>query len=192
MMTGIKGVSHGQARLRICLGGLGIGGGVWSMHFIAMLAVKLPIPLSYDVTQIAISALIAVFGTALALAIVSSQKFGNASLPLSALFFGAWHRRHALSRHVCDPGELHHPVFMAGSRHFHSHRDPGVRCRLMVHIPSTGSLRHIPWIRCPRIGDAGNPEYEKPLPALSGHVAVGEFQAISRRVGLVLSRESLR
>ncbi len=53
MMTGIKGVSHAQARLRICLGGLGIGGGVWSMHFIAMLAVKLPIPLSYDVTQTA-------------------------------------------------------------------------------------------------------------------------------------------
>jgi NO-binding membrane sensor protein with MHYT domain len=88
MMTGIKGVSHAQARLRICLGGLGIGGGVWSMHFIAMLAVKLPIALSYDVTQTAISALIAVFGTALALAIVSSRRFGNASLPLSALFLG--------------------------------------------------------------------------------------------------------
>jgi NO-binding membrane sensor protein with MHYT domain len=88
MMTGIDGVSHTQARLRICLGGLGIGGGVWSMHFIAMLAVKLPIALSYDVTQTAISAFIAVFGTALALAIVSSQRFGNASLPLSALFLG--------------------------------------------------------------------------------------------------------
>jgi NO-binding membrane sensor protein with MHYT domain len=58
------------------------------MHFISMLAVQLPIPLSYAATPTSISALIAVIGTAVALAIVSSRRFGDATLPLSALFLG--------------------------------------------------------------------------------------------------------
>jgi hypothetical protein len=40
------------------------------------------------------------------------------------------------------------------------------------------------------IAERAHPRGQKP--PLSGHVALGEFQAISRRVGLVLSRESLR
>lgn len=88
MTTGIKRVAPGEAMLRIALGGIGIGGGVWSMHFIAMLAVKLPIELSYDVIPTSISAAIAVLGTVVALAIVSSKRLGEASLPLSAVFLG--------------------------------------------------------------------------------------------------------
>ncbi|WP_088346331.1 MULTISPECIES: MHYT domain-containing protein [Rhodomicrobium] len=88
MTTGIQWVPRSEARLRIALGGIGIGGGVWSMHFIAMLAVKLPIELSYEVIPTAISAAIAVLGTVVSLAIVSSKRLGNASLPLSAVFLG--------------------------------------------------------------------------------------------------------
>jgi NO-binding membrane sensor protein with MHYT domain len=84
MTTGIHRVPRHEAQLRVILGGIGIGGGVWSMHFIAMLAVQLPIPLSYAVIPTSISALIAVIGTAVALTIVSSHRFGDASLPLSA------------------------------------------------------------------------------------------------------------
>jgi NO-binding membrane sensor protein with MHYT domain len=53
MTTGINRVSAISRRLRILLGSLGIGGGIWLMHFISMLAVILPIELSYDVTQTA-------------------------------------------------------------------------------------------------------------------------------------------
>jgi diguanylate cyclase len=88
MTTGIHRVRRGEAVLRIVLGGIGIGGGVWSMHFIAMLAVQLPIPLNYAVIPTSISALIAIIGTMVALAIVSSRRFGDATLASSALFLG--------------------------------------------------------------------------------------------------------
>jgi NO-binding membrane sensor protein with MHYT domain len=89
MTTGIQNVRGVEARLRIVLGGVGIGGGIWSMHFISMLAVILPIRLSYDVAETATSAVIAIIFTATALAIVSSKRFGGATLPLSALFLGS-------------------------------------------------------------------------------------------------------
>jgi NO-binding membrane sensor protein with MHYT domain len=89
MTTGIQNARPAEARLRIVLGGVGVGGGIWSMHFIAMLAVILPIRLSYDVAETAISAVIAIIFTATALAIVSSKRFGGATLPLSALFLGS-------------------------------------------------------------------------------------------------------
>jgi NO-binding membrane sensor protein with MHYT domain len=89
MTTGIRNVSGPEAKLRIILGGVGIGGGIWSMHFISMLAVILPIELSYDVAETATSAVIAVVFTATALAIVSSRRFGAMTLPLSALFLGS-------------------------------------------------------------------------------------------------------
>ena len=88
MTTGIHRVPRHEAQLRVILGGIGIGGGVWSMHFIAMLAVQLPIPLNYAVIPTSVSALIAVIGTAVALTTVSSDRFGDATLPLSALFLG--------------------------------------------------------------------------------------------------------
>jgi diguanylate cyclase len=88
MTTGIRAVGSAELKFRIALGGLGIGGGIWSMHFISMLAVVLPIQLSYDIAETAISAVIAIIFTAIALAIVSSRKFGRATLPVSALFLG--------------------------------------------------------------------------------------------------------
>lgn len=88
MTAGIRRAPRAEVRLRLLLGGIGIGGGVWSMHFIAMLAVKLPIELSYDATPTIVSALIAIVGTIFALAIVSEQKFGSVTLPLSAVLLG--------------------------------------------------------------------------------------------------------
>jgi NO-binding membrane sensor protein with MHYT domain len=88
MTTGIRNARGAEVKLRIILGGVGIGGGIWSMHFISMLAVILPIRLSYDIAETAISAIIAVIFTATALAIVSSRRLGRATLPISALFLG--------------------------------------------------------------------------------------------------------
>lgn len=87
--TGIRRVQGREAALRILLGGLGVGGGVWSMHFIAILAINLPIPLTYDLGQTAISAVLPVAFTAIAFAIVGRDFFGRLTLPISALFLGA-------------------------------------------------------------------------------------------------------
>lgn len=88
LTSGIRRVSGLEATLRLVLGALGIGGGVWSMHFIAMLAVQLPIPLSYDIPVTLTSAVAAVLFTAGALWAVAYEKLGKASLPISALVLG--------------------------------------------------------------------------------------------------------
>jgi NO-binding membrane sensor protein with MHYT domain len=86
------GIRHAQGReviLRVILGGLGVGGGIWSMHFISMLAVILPVPLSYDLPQTALSAVLAVIFTAVAFAIFGRDMFGKYTLVVSAVFLGA-------------------------------------------------------------------------------------------------------
>jgi NO-binding membrane sensor protein with MHYT domain len=88
MTTGIHNARRPELVLRIVLGGIGVGGGIWSMHFIAMLAVVLPISLSYNIPETAISAAVAVVFTSAALWVVSQKRFGRATLPLSALFLG--------------------------------------------------------------------------------------------------------
>ncbi len=88
LTSGIHRVGRRERALRIVLGGLGIGGGIWSMHFIAMLAVILPLPLTYDIPLTIGSAAVATGFTATALWIVGTQKLGSLSLPFSALFLG--------------------------------------------------------------------------------------------------------
>ena len=65
-------------------GALARGVGVWSMHFIGMLAFKLPIDLGYDVTLTSLSLLIAILSCGFALWLVSQPR-----LPAWQLLFGA-------------------------------------------------------------------------------------------------------
>jgi NO-binding membrane sensor protein with MHYT domain len=88
LTTGVRQLRGAEAGLRILLGGLGVGGGIWSMHFIAMLAVMVPVRLTYSIPQTLISALIAVAFTTIALWTVAQRRLGSLSLPLSALFLG--------------------------------------------------------------------------------------------------------
>lgn len=89
MTSGIRRIHGFEYVLRIVLGALGIGGGIWSMHFVAMLAVVLPIELSYDIDLTVVSASLAVAFVAIAFAIVSGRRFGKYTLPVSALFLGS-------------------------------------------------------------------------------------------------------
>ncbi|WP_144637964.1 putative bifunctional diguanylate cyclase/phosphodiesterase [Bordetella genomosp. 13] len=68
--------------------GFVLGLGIWSMHFIGMLAFSLPIPIGYDVTHTAVSLLIAVAGAALALRIACRAKLSGGMLALGALLMG--------------------------------------------------------------------------------------------------------
>ncbi len=56
----------------LAIAALVIGGSIWVMHFIAMLAVRLPITIRYDILITLISGLIAVLMTGLSLSIVST------------------------------------------------------------------------------------------------------------------------
>lgn len=65
-------------------GAFAMGIGVWSMHFIGMLAFDLPIELGYDITLTGLSLLTAILSSGFALWLVSQSR-----LPLWQLGFGA-------------------------------------------------------------------------------------------------------
>lgn len=69
-------------------GAISMGIGIWSMHFLAMLAVSLPISISYNFLLTAISLIAAILASGLALSLVTRPKVGVASLLTSATFMG--------------------------------------------------------------------------------------------------------
>ncbi|QRY78093.1 EAL domain-containing protein [Pseudomonas sp. PDNC002] len=75
--------------LWIAGGGVAMGIGVWSMHFIGMLAFSLPIPLGYDLTLTLLSLAIAVLSSGFALALVSQDRLPLWQLVCGALAMGA-------------------------------------------------------------------------------------------------------
>lgn len=70
-------------------GALAMGIGVWSMHFIGMLAFSLPIDLGYDLALTAFSLLIAVLSSGFALWLVSQPSLPWQQLAFGALIMGA-------------------------------------------------------------------------------------------------------
>lgn len=69
-------------------GALAMGTGIWSMHFIGMLAFELPIELGYDLGLTALSLLIAVLSAGFALWLVSQPRLSCPQVGLGALFMG--------------------------------------------------------------------------------------------------------
>jgi PAS domain S-box-containing protein len=67
-----------------------MGGGIWAMHFVAMLAYAVPdMPVAYDPVLTVLSLLIAVVVTGGGFAVVSRPGAGSTALVLSGLFMGA-------------------------------------------------------------------------------------------------------
>ncbi|KMO37832.1 chemotaxis protein CheY [Methylobacterium tarhaniae] len=66
-----------------------LGGGVWSMHFVAMLAFRLPgLEITYDLALTLISLAVPVAVTAVGLAIARGRSAGRASVPLAGFVTG--------------------------------------------------------------------------------------------------------
>ena len=89
-LTGRIATAKGRA-VYLWMGGgaLAMGIGVWSMHFIGMLAFSLPIDLGYDIGLTALSLLIAVLSSGFALWLVSQPSLPFLQLGFGALFMGA-------------------------------------------------------------------------------------------------------
>lgn len=60
LTRGISTLSDGRRKAMIVMASMALGGGIWSMHFVAMLAMNLPVPISYDALYTLGSALIAI------------------------------------------------------------------------------------------------------------------------------------
>ncbi len=65
-----------------------IGGSIWSMHFIAMLALNLPIVIRYDILMTLISGLVSVLMTAVALLIVSTASYSFKRIVVAGIIMG--------------------------------------------------------------------------------------------------------
>jgi len=69
-------------------GASAMGIGIWSMHYTGMLALNLPVAVTYHVPIVALSLLVAVGGSAVALTIVSRDQLSRGSLVLGSLAMG--------------------------------------------------------------------------------------------------------
>src|SRR5687767_12595761 len=76
------------ARLWLAGGASAMGVGIWSMHFIGMLAFSLPIPLGYDPAITFLSLLIAVASSVFALWLVCQERLPWSRLTLGAILMG--------------------------------------------------------------------------------------------------------
>jgi NO-binding membrane sensor protein with MHYT domain len=65
-----------------------MGGGIWSMHFIGMLAFIMPMPMSYDIGLTALSLLVAIFVTGVGFYVISRHSRSPLRLVLSGIFMG--------------------------------------------------------------------------------------------------------
>jgi len=80
----------GWTRVVWLLGGAGaMGTGIWSMHYIGMLAFILPIPVAYHWPTVLMSLLAAILASVVALGVVSRQKMGAFRALAGSVLMGA-------------------------------------------------------------------------------------------------------
>src|SRR5712691_4115023 len=81
--------AQGKARLLWLNGGaIAMGFGIWSMHYIGMLAFRLPIPVQYDWPTVLLSLVAAIVASGIALFVVSRSRMGMFRAVLGSLFMG--------------------------------------------------------------------------------------------------------
>src|SRR5262249_52599803 len=71
-----------------------MGGRIWSMHFIAMLAFTMPIPMSYDIGLTALSLMVAIFVTGVGFYVISLDLVPKGRDEDGLKFPMEWVRRH--------------------------------------------------------------------------------------------------
>ena len=70
LASGLRALPAGRRKLQIAKAAFALGAGIWSMHFVAMLAVRLPIAIGYDALYTLASVLISILITGLGLALM--------------------------------------------------------------------------------------------------------------------------
>jgi len=132
-------------------GALAMGFGIWSMHFVGMLAFSLPIELGYDLTITLLSLAIAMLASGFALWLVSQPELPAWHLGLGALAMGAgigaMHYIGMAAMHM-QPGIVYDPLLFALS--------------LLIAVAASGAAlliafrlrRHTPHVRLLRGGAA--------------------------------------
>jgi PAS domain S-box-containing protein len=82
--------AQGKVRLFWLNGGaVAMGFGIWSMHYIGMLAFRLPIPVQYDWPTVLLSLVAAIVASGIALFVVSRQEMGVIRAVLGSIYMGS-------------------------------------------------------------------------------------------------------
>jgi two-component system sensor histidine kinase/response regulator len=80
----------GKGRLAWLIGGAAaMGAGIWSMHYIGMLALQLPIPVYYDWPTVLLSLLAAIAASGTALFVVSRKTVGLPAIAIGSVVMGS-------------------------------------------------------------------------------------------------------
>jgi NO-binding membrane sensor protein with MHYT domain/CheY-like chemotaxis protein/nitrogen-specific signal transduction histidine kinase len=114
----IRDASRAAAPAWLLGGGFAMGTGIWSMHFVGMLALSLPIEIGYDLTVTLLSLLIAILVSSFALHIASRERVGTATLATAAIAMGigicAMHYVGMAAIQI-TPNIQYHPVWVTAS-----------------------------------------------------------------------------
>ncbi|TDK33525.1 putative bifunctional diguanylate cyclase/phosphodiesterase [Luteimonas terrae] len=116
-MAGRIAASDGWVSRSWLIGGaVAMGFGIWSMHFLGMLAFQLPIPQGYDLAVTLYSLLIAICSSAYALYVISGRDLPLRKLGVAAVILGAgiaaMHYVGMEAMHM-QPGIDYHPGWFA-------------------------------------------------------------------------------
>ncbi|MGC1105310.1 MAG: response regulator [Candidatus Acidiferrales bacterium] len=70
-------------------GATAMGIGIWSMHYVGMLAFHVPVPIQYDWPTVLLSLMAVIFASAVALFVVSRKEMGFSRAVIGSLFMGS-------------------------------------------------------------------------------------------------------
>jgi NO-binding membrane sensor protein with MHYT domain len=77
-----------QSSFTLANGGLIMGSTIWSMHFIAMMAVEFPTVVNYNLLETIASVCIAIIATGVGLYLASTRRLGGWSIPVGGVLMG--------------------------------------------------------------------------------------------------------
>jgi signal transduction histidine kinase len=81
--------ARGRTRVLWWMGGaVAMGAGIWSMHFVGMLALQLPVAMEYDLSLVLLSVVVAIAASALALHVGSRPDLPVHVLTIASLLMG--------------------------------------------------------------------------------------------------------
>ncbi len=107
LLQGASGLPLTQRKLLVSMAAVCLGGGIWSMHFVAMLGMRLPIAFYYDALTTLISALVAILIVGLALLILHFGERNGRRILLAGLVIGcgipAMHYIGMSGMQICQP-----------------------------------------------------------------------------------------
>ncbi|RDC72895.1 carbon monoxide dehydrogenase [Rhodovulum sp. 12E13] len=88
LTRGAQALDVGPRKRAVAASAIVLGGGIWSMHFVAMLGLQLPIPFFYDALTTLISALVGILIVGLGLILLHFRARTASTITLAGLVFG--------------------------------------------------------------------------------------------------------